>query len=171
MNLDSIKEIIKKENFRFQNQERFFNFFSTILLEKLVSNKINDRSNYINDGDRIVLDLIHKSSELNIKIKVDEYEIYVFIDDFGYSMFQISQQEKNSNQFYLDVIDFLKDSFEGNFNKELFYDKDRLVKEKFMWKKEKYPEAIYMPIKYLFLEKLGIKNYKLKKIINYPSFL
>ncbi|GEM_PF-5110072 len=171
MNYNSIVKLINNEDsFEFQNQKVFFHFFYKYLFSKLDVNKINNRSSYINNGKSIILNIIHVSSQLEIEIKVDKYEIYVLIDGLGYSMFQISKQKEYSDSFYLEVIDFLHESFKGNFYKHFFCDGNREVKVKLSWKDSTYPEAVYISIKDLFLEKLKIKKYLLMKKTEYPSF-
>jgi hypothetical protein len=171
MTYNSIEKTIRNEkNFEFQNQKIFFYFFYTFLFSKLEINKINTRSSYINDGKSVTLNLVHISSQLEIKIKVDRYEIYVWIDDLGYSMFQISKQKKYSDNFYQEIIDFLYESFKGNFYKQFFSDGNKEVKVSLKWKRNIYPEATYISIKHLFLEKFRIKKYEIVKTNEYPSF-
>ena len=136
MNYNSIVKIINNEgNFEFQNQKMFFHFFNKSLFSKLDIKKINNRSNYVNDGKSIFLKIVHISSQIEIEIKVDKYEIYVWVEGIGYSMFQICKQKEYSDSFYLEVMAFLNESFKGNFSKQNFYDGNKQVKVKLNWKK------------------------------------
>jgi len=169
MNFNEINNIINNQNFYFKNQEFFFNEFK-FLLSKIDEYKLNNRSDFIKENDFLKLTLVHQSSRSTIIIKIDEFEIYVWVNEMGYSMFNITQEKKYSFLFYKDVIIFLTKSLEGSFKKELYYHRKQLIKSRLIWDNNLYKDAVYMSLKDILLEKIFLKKLKLIKTINYPSF-
>lgn len=169
MDYYSIQNILEKTIHRHNNLTAFCDYFLK-LFKQLDNNKINHRSNIEVKEDYLKLDLIHFNSNSIIEIKVDEYEIYIWVDSFGYSMFNISKNKSGTSIFYEDVIIFLKTAFEGGFSKQIFIENEKISKVKLIWNEKKYPDAVSMSIKNIALEKLGIKRFKLLKEIKYPTF-
>ncbi len=170
MQYQKFDSFFKKTKLSNQNQIIFFDLFINRIFYKMDAFKVNERSFYNQNEESVILNFIHRQGGPEIKIKVDKFEVYIWIENFGYSAFQISKKENFSDEFFEDIICFLEYAFSGNFKQEFYYYKDELVKSRIIWKINKFPESIYMPLKHLFFEKLKIRKYKLKRIKEFPSF-
>lgn len=140
------------------------------LLSELNELRIDERSNAQISKEALLIQLLNSDGYTKLGIKIDKYEIFVTLDDIGYSMFQISKNEMNSEPFCIEVDNFLRNALRGKYFKKKFFYKEDFIKSEFAWLNDVYPKKIDISLKSLIMEKLGLIKYDSTTIINYSSF-
>ncbi len=151
-----------------QNASQFFKF-SMELLESIDDSKLDERSTVEINAEFIVIDLIHKDGLSHIRIRVDKAEVYVWIDDIGYTMFHISIRD--GSLFYEDISKFLENALRGNYIRKSFFRKEQLFMVGIFWNNDIYREKIEIGLLDLFKYKLGFLKPDLVTEKNFSSFL